>query len=330
MSGGPLPAGSGNGRPLPTPSEILAGWGERWAQVTETDETAVRVRAATIVVVISGFLASVRGALKTLSAHHPGRFIVVALDGSDEEASLELLGPHDSASPNSELVFLPRTDEAAAHWTEVVWPLVLPELPVYLWVPSPRVATRADVAAALAAVDHVVMDSADAAPPWVLWESLREERSQLGLMDLNCTRIAPWRPMVAEAFDAPEALQLLPTLTAMEGSGRRQGESGALWLWAWIASPLEIEKGVGCDLVSGRRPSHFGTVPALLAKDSTNGPCGLRAARRFSPLATPICWRCGSPPPTGAPCTSTRSTRRRMTRNDCWPACSRRGSTPYG
>jgi glucose-6-phosphate dehydrogenase assembly protein OpcA len=155
---------------------------------------------------------------------------------------------------------------AAGRLREAVLPLLVPDLPVFLWLPESAARRQSPVASSTRAddagpgsggrrlesgdwrlesgvwslADEVIWsarDAADALPAL----SLRSRAP--GLVDLDWVRLQPWRELTAQWFDAPpgDRKQLLARLEAaeIEVAGPEPARPGAGWLWAgWLASRL--------------------------------------------------------------------------------------------
>jgi hypothetical protein len=162
---------------------------------------------------------------------------------------------------------------AAERLPEAALPLLLPDLPVFLWIPgesSPGAGAkgpRNDDSAGLTLLrrfSHRLADLADV----VIW-SERETGDHLvtssirprppSIVDLDWMRILPWRELTAQLFDAHDRRPLLERLERVEVTvaDPPKGRPGAGWLWiGWLASRLGWEAK---DEASGPSPANDGT-----------------------------------------------------------------------
>jgi glucose-6-phosphate dehydrogenase assembly protein OpcA len=131
----------------------------------------------------------------------------------------------------------------------VVIPLLVPDLPVFLWWTGtpPHDTRRYDELIAVA--DRLIVDSSDFARPDVTLREISELARthggrRFGVTDLNWTRLTPWRELAAGFFDV-EAWR--PRLDEISGvrvgfgvdmDGRDIHPSQALLLVGWLASRL--------------------------------------------------------------------------------------------
>jgi glucose-6-phosphate dehydrogenase assembly protein OpcA len=127
----------------------------------------------------------------------------------------------------------------------VVIPLLVPDLPVFLWWTGtpPSAARHLDDLVRLA--DRLIVDSADfARPDRTLPEVAHLARLRVGITDLNWARLTPWRELIAQFFDVPGWRPFLDGITgiragfAVDMDGRDIHPSQALLLLGWLASRL--------------------------------------------------------------------------------------------
>jgi glucose-6-phosphate dehydrogenase assembly protein OpcA len=137
------------------------------------------------------------------------------------------------------------------HLSSLVSPLLVAELPDFLWWPSgsfPREPLFEDL---VALVDRLIVDSAqlgrDASGIHSLRNLLSEEAGAPKVGDFTWRRLAPWRQLIAQFFDSPDVQPCLNTieqLTIAYADVRRDGSSGfpaALLTVGWLASRLGWE-----------------------------------------------------------------------------------------
>lgn len=190
-------------------------------------------------------------ALEELALRHPSRAIVLLGDRDREGvvASVQLhchVPQADGAQPVLYEQILARVrgdfDERVA---SVVIPLLVPDLPVFLWWTGtpPSDARHLDDLVTLA--DRFIVDSADfARADRTLPEIARLMRLRVGITDLNWARLTHWRELIAQFFDVPTWRPFLDGITglragfAVDMDGRDIHPSQALLLLGWLASRL--------------------------------------------------------------------------------------------
>jgi glucose-6-phosphate dehydrogenase assembly protein OpcA len=246
-------------------------WGGRATSITALDRELSRLRRAAVahakergqtlarasvlnLVVYAEREKHARRAARTvadLALRHPSRAIVLLGDRDREGvvASVQLhvhVPQSDGAQPILYEQILARVsgdfDERVA---SVVIPLLVPDLPVFLWWTGtpPRDARRLDDLVTLA--DRLIVDSADfARADRTLPEVARLVRFHVGITDLNWARLTHWRELIAQFFDVPAWRPFLDGITglragfAVDMDGRDIHPSQALLLLGWLASRL--------------------------------------------------------------------------------------------
>ncbi len=187
-----------------------------------------------------------------LALRHPSRAIVVLGDRGRQgvAASVELHCHVPQGDATAQVCYeqvLARVrgdfDERVA---SVVIPLLVPDLPVFLWWTGtpPRDALHLDDLVRVA--DRLIVDSADfARADQTLPQVAQLRRLHVGITDLNWARLTPWRELIAQFFDVPGWRPFLDGITgiragfAVDMDGRDIHPSQALLLLGWLASRLD-------------------------------------------------------------------------------------------
>jgi glucose-6-phosphate dehydrogenase assembly protein OpcA len=175
---------------------------------------------------------------------------------------------------------------AAGRLPEAVLPLLLPDMPVYLWilggrqtspgtsgqasswVPGPGTTGERDasvVTRLMELADRVIWSAR--VPDVQLPAAPDRPRGVLGV-DLDWLRILPWLELTAQLFDSPERRPLLERLEAAEVvvAGPQMNRPGPGWLWlGWLAARLGWQT---LNEVDGHSPAG-------------EGRCATRAERRL-------------------------------------------------
>jgi glucose-6-phosphate dehydrogenase assembly protein OpcA len=140
-------------------------------------------------------------------------------------------------------------------------PLLVPELPDFVWCTTPNFANDPVLSELAEQTDRVMVDSAASADPAValdfLVHLLNDGGPLLRISDMAWTRLHSWRQMVAQFFDHP---MLLPSLfeteevvieCAKRDERDRAGMTGALFVAGWLASCMGW-RAPGEELVRSR------------------------------------------------------------------------------
>jgi glucose-6-phosphate dehydrogenase assembly protein OpcA len=189
-----------------------------------------------------------------LAARHPSRAIVVVADREREgrppelEMHCHLPTPGGARQVSYEQILVRARGDADRRLVSAVIPLLLPDLPVFLWWTEtpPLDAPYFDDLLGLA--DRLIVDSADFSRPDRTLPRLhavaRAGHGRYGLTDFNWTRITPWRELTSQFFDVPAWRPFLDGITgvrvgfAVDADGREIHPSQALLFVGWLASRL--------------------------------------------------------------------------------------------
>ena len=217
-------------------------------RANEDGTLALRSSVLNLIVVTDEASApEVTRSVSNLAGRHPARAIVLISD-PDGERNVDV---HLSAFCNvrggggsqvcAEQVTIHAEGPPANHLESLAGPLLIPDLPVFLWYPgafsphAPEFAAMADLA------DRVILDSAAREDREV---SLRELADMIdadnmpAMGDLQWVGLSPWRSMLADAFAAPERAGDLGEIETAEVLYAPGGECRALLLVGWLASSL--------------------------------------------------------------------------------------------
>lgn len=190
-----------------------------------------------------------------LAQRHPSRAVIVHADrepppGLPAQLAMHGLLPATAAGRqvSYEQILIRARGDSAELLASAVIPLLLPDLPVFLWWTGTPPADRRPFDDVLALADRLIVDSADFARPDVTLPVIARlcaaGRGRFGVTDFNWTRITPWRELVAAFFDVPDQRVLLEHITglrvgfAVDADGRDIHPSQALLLVGWLGSRL--------------------------------------------------------------------------------------------
>ena len=252
-----------------------AFWGARAASVAELERELARLRRAqsahareqgrtiarasvlNLIVYADRELHARRAAesISQLALRHPSRAIVVLADRRAPEgvdAAIEMhchLPSSDGARLVSyEQILLRARGDSDERLASAVIPLLVPDLPVFVWWTGNPPTSGRLFGQVLALADRLIVDSADFARPQATLPELAElcERAhgRFGVTDLNWTRLTPWRECVTLFFDVPAWRPFLSGVTgvrigyAVDMDGRDSNPSQALLFLGWLASRL--------------------------------------------------------------------------------------------
>jgi len=224
-----------------------------------------------------------------LALRHPSRAIVVLADRGTREGIEQRIEMHcrlpiaDGARLVCyEQILVRARGDVDDRLASALIPLLVPDLPVFLWwTGTPPLGTRS-FADLLRLTDRLVVDSADFARPEmtlpVIARISDDARGRFGLTDLNWTRLTPWREIATAFFDVPAWRRFLDGITglsvgfAVDMDGRDIHPSQALLFVGWLASCL------GWRPLEALAPSEAGGLLFAIAR-----PDGARVMVRVRP-----------------------------------------------
>jgi glucose-6-phosphate dehydrogenase assembly protein OpcA len=163
---------------------------------------------------------------------------------------------------------------------EAALPLLVPDLPVRLWLPGPAPHDPAAVRRLAELADEVIWSARG--PEDRLFPPPHRARAP-AIVDLDWLCLQPWRELTAQFFDAPERRPQLERLETVEieVAGPPPERPGAGWLWVgWLASRLGWQyQG---DRAGGSERRLVGPDGAVRVRVRTREDAGLEAGE---PLA---------------------------------------------
>jgi glucose-6-phosphate dehydrogenase assembly protein OpcA len=192
--------------------------------------------------------------VERIAARAPARAIVVAADRSAApgiEADLSLqrstIAGHEQVC--AELVVIHLGGEASLHLGSVVTPLLLPDVPTYLWLAGAPPLDQALHSSTLEECERVIVDSSAYADTAGTLSSLaaavrgREHAVPIG--DLAWARTDPWRDQIARSFDRPDIRPFIDDVERVDvrsdsapPPGASEGRLIAGWLRARLGGRL--------------------------------------------------------------------------------------------
>jgi glucose-6-phosphate dehydrogenase assembly protein OpcA len=205
--------------------------------------------------------------IEELASHHPSRALVVIADANAPEAKIDAeLAAHCHISRNEEQsvcceeVTLRVGGPPAAHLHSIIVPLLVPDLPVYLWWTAELPATRHLFAELMDASDRVIVDTGrmrDQLASLVQLSKLADIEPQTTVGDLNWDRLEVWRDLLDQQRNITEMRHHLASVESIEiryvGKGEEKVSGRAILFLSWLGRKL------GWDLrsVSSHGPSRL-------------------------------------------------------------------------
>lgn len=234
------------------------------------ESTQVRLSVVNIVAACNdpARVAAAIDTVVTVAERHPARAIVVNAD-HNRPAMIEsdIALRQSPAGGYVELVTIDVGGEPALHLTSIVQPLLIPDIPVQLWLVGAPPLDQAFRPDAVALVDRLILDSdeyADAEGTLRLISDALQAYPALTLSDMTWERMRTWREGIAHAFNGPA---MRPWLSHIAGvdivSADVRAQAQARLLAAWLASSLDWPHHAGPE-VELREVPVPGCVPGEL------------------------------------------------------------------
>jgi hypothetical protein len=199
----------------------------------------------------------IEDAVTHLSELYPSRATILIANPDrppDEEGGFDVraaLLEQDAGKGRPALLFECVTVEVAAQaerqLASIASPLLVADLPDFLWWAGDAVADSELLEDLLEVSDRLIVDSASFADPATelrhLASLLRRTAGCPKMSDFAWARLAPWRQVITQFFDPPAAIDALDRLDAVEiayggDAGTGDGLTAAVLLAGWLGSRL--------------------------------------------------------------------------------------------
>jgi glucose-6-phosphate dehydrogenase assembly protein OpcA len=203
--------------------------------------------------------------VQQLTASHPNRAIII-IDQPDAAPQLDawvqancLVGAPGVPQICGEQITIDSRGGQAGQVASLVLPLLVPDLPVVLWMPGAHPFADPLLPRLRGVLDRLIVDSAAFDSPLADLAAMAQfeaaEHSGPGngadppaLSDLNWSRLTPWRELTAQFFDTRPFLPHLHRLDQIEIDYVAAGDGGllrALLLAGWLATRLgwQLQEG---------------------------------------------------------------------------------------
>ena len=239
------PAAPSGGGPMSVESieHELAG-----LRMNEDGTLALRSSVLNLVVVTDEpSAADVTQAVSNIAGRFPSRAIVLISDPNDDaNVDVQLavfcnVRSGSSAQVCAEQITIHAEGPPAEHLDSLAGPLLLPDLPAFLWYPGAFSSRSSEFGRLVSLADRVILNSAAAGD---CGASLRDIHSLLenpatpAIGDVQWVGLSPWRSLIADTFSAPERSGELEKIERVEIMYAPGGECRAMLLIGWLASTL--------------------------------------------------------------------------------------------
>jgi glucose-6-phosphate dehydrogenase assembly protein OpcA len=257
-----------SGAPVPVAVDYVeAQLVELWRDVAEAAQATGGTQAVTTAQVLNLIIRAPSykkandyvGAIERITGRHPCRVIVALTDPAEEDMPVQAwvsihcqLPPAGGRQVCCEQVSVAAGGESARRIPAAVIPLILPDLPVFLWWPEGDPFDEYIFRNLADSLNRLIVDSStfeNAEGTLIKMASgVRSQWPKIAITDMNWGRLTPWREMVAGFFDPPSMRPYLDQVAHVEieyavptdhrGAVNR---AQALFAAGWLASRLGWE-----------------------------------------------------------------------------------------
>src|SRR5215203_1143389 len=286
----------GESRQAPGGGRMSVGEIEReLGKLRANDDGTLALRSSVlnlIVVTDEESASEITNSVSRLAGRHPARAVVLVADPEGEEnvdvglsAFCNVRGG-GGAQVCAEQVTIHAEGPPARHLESLAGPLLIPDLPVFLWYPGEFSPHSYGFAAMADLADRVIVDSAASESHEACLREIAafvEDPATPAIGDLQWVGLSPWRSLLADTFGAPERAGELEKIGRVEVLYAPGGENRALLLIGWLASTLQwtpenTTRNGGDQTIEFSGPS--GGITVELSPDSPDAR--LRRIRLYS------------------------------------------------
>jgi glucose-6-phosphate dehydrogenase assembly protein OpcA len=273
-----------SGAPIPVAVDYVeAQLAELWRDVAEAAQARGGSQSVTTAQVLnlivraksyeaaSSYVASVA----QITGRHPSRVIVATFDPTEANMPVQAwvsihcqLPPAGGRQVCSEQVTVAAGTESERRMSAAIIPLLLPDLPVFLWWPEGDPFDEYLFRNLADSLNRLIVDSAHFENPEgtmaKMSTQIKSQWPKIAVTDMNWGRLTPWREMVAGFFDAPNMRPYLDRIGrinieyTLSDDGRAPvNRSQALLMAGWLASRLGWEVGENVYQLIHSETSHI-------------------------------------------------------------------------
>ena len=223
--------------------------------------------------------------VSNIAGRYPSRAIVLISDPEEGERNLDFqlaafcsVRGGGGAQVCAEQVTIHAEGPPAEHLESLAGPLLVSDLPAFLWYPGPFSPSSPEFPGMASLADRIILDSAaanDCERSLQEIAGLLDEPEMPAVGDLQWVQLSPWRSLAAELFSSPERAGELEKLRRVEIQHAPDGECRALLFVGWLASRLGWNLEDSTHAEDGREvrfsgPS--GEVSATMSPASPDAP----------------------------------------------------------
>ncbi|HKP47109.1 MAG TPA: glucose-6-phosphate dehydrogenase assembly protein OpcA [Pyrinomonadaceae bacterium] len=235
----------------PAPNERAAA-----ADADEVESPVLRARAANLLVYVANqtTLAEVHQLLPELTATHPSRVLAIFGDDPAPDQDIEMYVAAFSQQEKGpkrlccEEVTLKAQGSFISELPSAALPLLVSDLPTFLWWRASLGAQRRVFDSLFHAADRLIIDSVEFAQPIAELKAVNNlyaKQPEVGISDLNWARLTSWRGLLADFYDVAayqSGLNAIDHVSIHYVSPKADADAiapQALLMAGWLASRLK-------------------------------------------------------------------------------------------
>ena len=185
-----------------------------------------------------------------ISLHHPSRVILVYIDPQDETREITSfvsgncqVSMHGNKQICCEHITLLTGIGGSANLSGAILPLLLPELPVFLWCPDVLLFKRLPQSEFIGVVDRLILalpGRMQALPDFMDWlEDIVVLSKDVRISDITWSQLTNWREAIAQFFDDEEREHDLLNIGQVRIETGEPISTFAFLVAAWLATLLD-------------------------------------------------------------------------------------------
>lgn len=292
----------GESRSTPYGGPMSAGQIEReLARLRMNEDGSLGARASVlnlIVVTSEESAPEVTRVVCELSGNYPSRAILMVSDPDEGEANLEIglsafcsvrhgMPAGSRGQVCAEQITMHVEGPPAEHLESLAGPLLIPDLPVFLWYPDAGVPGSPGCDGMATLAGRLILDSGTAGDCEASLRSmatlLNQKDGDLTIGDLQWSALSPWRSLLADLFAPPQRAGELAQIRRVEILHDRTGECQALLLVGWLSGALRWRPKSADDTAEGRTFRFDGPSGEVIVELHRDDPeISLRRVRLYS------------------------------------------------
>jgi glucose-6-phosphate dehydrogenase assembly protein OpcA len=242
----------GESRKAPGGGRMSVGQIEReLGRLRTNDDGSLALRSSVlnmIVVTDEDSAPEITASVSRLAGRYPTRAVVFIADPDERETNVDVglsafchARGGGGAQVCAEQITIHAEGPPATHLESFAGPLLIPDLPVFLWYPGEFSPRSPGFAAMAGLADRVIVDSAASENHETCLREIAElieDPATPAIGDLQWVGLSPWRSLLADTFGAPERAGELEKIERVEILYAPGGENRAMLLLGWLASTL--------------------------------------------------------------------------------------------